>query len=876
MNTRSIFMSFMLFILASCVQKEEMKEDNRFSGVLVKRTFSTTVSQDSKVCLDGSNGEIRWSDPDEISVWDGVANRKFTLVSRDGSSAVFEGYVDEAATDFFAVSPYSEELQVSAPDKPEREIRLNFPFVSDQKAVPGNVSAGLCVAVARTSSNTLDFVNKTAMLRFSFAEDLADVTAVTVQSNKNYISGTYNVEWEGNLAHQGITANKGQTITLSNADGTCLRTGINYYMVLPPHANDGGFSVSITLSDGSVYTRSSDKAMQISSGKIYPLAEVPLTKSMFITAEAYGRYEMWKNGIDIEICGNSYNKSALGDGTFIAKGQTYEISAGGVYFIDPYATVTLATTKMDDIVIIGNDPAMKSKVTNSGFYLNASADVACLGVDFRAVQAWPNNMDIINETTAAGDICFEDCRLYHPSNGRYFIYANMSGEGLASSLNSLYLKNCIYTIEAPDEKAYMLNCPLQSASITFEGCTFHCRSYQYIANQFKLIALNNSSQTVSSVKINGNNFANLSSSASGMKTYISSGPTYKYMELTGNIFYLPKITADEAMINTIPTDGKAYSNWYFTGTAASSPVVKAFMNTPSWTTIAGAITKATEIPFVEPFTFDTGTFVRKPLFPAEDVGYDIYLLIGQSNAAGRGYLLDEDKTRNLEGVMQWDPFTESIVNAVQPLNRLSTVRKNVNTQRFNLAGPFAEKIFRETGRKVLIVVNARGETLISQWMKESDGGKITTYDAVRDDEGKDGQTVWLNDEAIRVTKQAMRYGTLKGILWHQGCGNSSEDNSKTYLSALKKVVTGLRTDLGCPDIPFVAGQLAPNNKNAQYFNPEIIKIGTVIDNAYCVTSEDCVTIEEEAGNDAVHFNRNSLIMMGERYADIILKQVYGK
>ena len=98
-------MSFMLLILASCMQEEEMKQDTTFSGVLVKRTFSTTVAQDTKVSLADDNGAIQWSEGDEISIWDGVANRKFTLVSRDGSSAVFEGYVDEAATDFFAVSP---------------------------------------------------------------------------------------------------------------------------------------------------------------------------------------------------------------------------------------------------------------------------------------------------------------------------------------------------------------------------------------------------------------------------------------------------------------------------------------------------------------------------------------------------------------------------------------------------------------------------------------------------------------------------------------------------------------------------------------------------------------------------------------------------
>ena len=71
--------------------------------------------------------------------------------------------------------------------------------------------------------------------------------------------------------------------------------------------------------------------------------------------------------------------------------------------------------------------------------------------------------------------------------------------------------------------------------------------------------------------------------------------------------------------------------------------------------------------------FDTGTFVRKATYQTEDTGYDIYLLIGQSNAAGRGYLLDEDKTRNLQGVMQWDPFNETM-EAAMLFSRLTAFR----------------------------------------------------------------------------------------------------------------------------------------------------------------------------------------------------------
>ena len=69
----------------------------------------------------------------------------------------------------------------------------------------------------------------------------------------------------------------------------------------------------------------------------------------------------------------------------------------------------------------------------------------------------------------------------------------------------------------------------------------------------------------------------------------------------------------------------------------------------------------------------------------------------------------------------------------------------------------------------------------------------------------------------------------------------------------------------------MAGQLCPEFKNAPYFNPEIMKIGDVIDNAYCASSEGLSSV-----GDGTHFNRASLITFGERYADIILKVVYNK
>ena len=100
------------------------------------------------------------------------------------------------------------------------------------------------------------------------------------------------------------------------------------------------------------------------------------------------------------------------------------------------------------------------------------------------------------------------------------------------------------------------------------------------------------------------------------------------------------------------------------------------------------------------------------------VEYDIYLLIGQSNAAGRGVMQSGDEAP-IEGVkmVRSIPYGPCVVvDACQPMNWWSTVRKGQKMQKFNLAGPFAAKLHRETGRPILMIVNARGETSLGNWL----------------------------------------------------------------------------------------------------------------------------------------------------------------
>lgn len=241
-----------------------------------------------------------------------------------------------------------------------------------------------------------------------------------------------------------------------------------------------------------------------------------------------------------------------------------------------------------------------------------------------------------------------------------------------------------------------------------------------------------------------------------------------------------------------------------------------------------------------------------------DGEYDVYLLIGQSNMAGRGELVEGDE-EEIENVYILNEDGE-IVPATNPLNIYSTIRKANSEQKMNPGSSFASTIAAQTCKKVLLVVNARGGSAIAQWQKG-------VFTSVKVGDSSTATSLSFYEEAVTRTKQAMQHGALKGILWHQGCSDSSNAN---YLAELRTLVNNLRSDLGA-DVPFIAGQLGGWRSSSPTFNANIQTIGKYLTYSDWVSSEDCVPIAE--GDP--HFDRASQILMGKRYAQKILKMVYG-
>lgn len=228
---------------------------------------------------------------------------------------------------------------------------------------------------------------------------------------------------------------------------------------------------------------------------------------------------------------------------------------------------------------------------------------------------------------------------------------------------------------------------------------------------------------------------------------------------------------------------------------------------------------------------------RQPSEPAKPPAkLHIYLLIGQSNMAGRAGI-PEDATGVIERCFlfndgnEWEP-------ASNPLNRHAPIRKELRMQKLGPGYSFAKKMLEaDPDAEIGLVVNARGGTSIDEWLAR-------------------GEIYW---STRRRAREAAKHGTLKGVLWHQG--ESDQRKADEYLEKLQTLIANLRTDLDDPNLPFIAGQIARDGA----INAEIAKLPETVHATAFVDSDGLTTF------DGTHFDTGSQLLLGERYAEAMGK-----
>lgn len=215
--------------------------------------------------------------------------------------------------------------------------------------------------------------------------------------------------------------------------------------------------------------------------------------------------------------------------------------------------------------------------------------------------------------------------------------------------------------------------------------------------------------------------------------------------------------------------------------------------------------------------------------------FEVYLLIGQSNMSGRGKILKERKV-------------QSNILALNKNQEWDVAKDPIHFDRdYAGVGPgisFAKEMQKENESVTIgLIPCAWGGSPIRVWKSGVKYFKNYPY-----------------DEAIERAKIAMQKGRLKGVLWHQGESNNTQDKSRTYLEHLKKLVSNLRKDLNAPNLPFIAGEIGRFNKG-DYINNIINKLPNEVENTAVVSS-----LGLSDRGDQLHFNSNSIQELGKRYA----------
>lgn len=216
-----------------------------------------------------------------------------------------------------------------------------------------------------------------------------------------------------------------------------------------------------------------------------------------------------------------------------------------------------------------------------------------------------------------------------------------------------------------------------------------------------------------------------------------------------------------------------------------------------------------------------------------------FLMIGQSNMAGRGFLKDVapiydehiKMLRNGRWQMMWEP-----INCDRPSSGIG------------LAASFAAAWrLKNEHEEIGLIPCAEGGTSLDDWAV---GGTLFQH-------------------AVFQTKLAQQTSTLDGILWHQGENDSFSEQHVHYQEKLAVIVEAFRQELQVADVPFIAGGLGDflrDGRYGKYFteytlvNQAIQQFTSATPNCFFVTASGLT-----ANPDCLHFNAISQRRLGLQY-----------
>jgi len=229
-----------------------------------------------------------------------------------------------------------------------------------------------------------------------------------------------------------------------------------------------------------------------------------------------------------------------------------------------------------------------------------------------------------------------------------------------------------------------------------------------------------------------------------------------------------------------------------------------------------------------------------------DPNFHLYLLIGQSNMAGRGLVDLESK--------QTDPRVEMLTKELTWKTASDPVHFDKGSAGVGPGLSFGKEMAKANPKvRIGLIPCAVGGTSIKAWAPGMLDESTKTHPY---------------DDMLKRVQEAQKAGVLAGIIWHQG--ESDQHSKLDYGQSLANLIGLLRKDLKSPAVPFVAGELSSFNpkgaNGTKKFNEVVQGLATKVENYACVSGEGL----KDKG-DRLHYDATSARILGKRYAEKMIE-----
>ncbi len=235
---------------------------------------------------------------------------------------------------------------------------------------------------------------------------------------------------------------------------------------------------------------------------------------------------------------------------------------------------------------------------------------------------------------------------------------------------------------------------------------------------------------------------------------------------------------------------------------------------------------------------------------------DVYVIAGQSNAAGRSAEPTPDPPEPGVHVLRpggvWDMASHPLHETT---NAVLTPSMENNNPAHSPFLAFGRKMRAALSVPIGLIPLAKGGSGLWQWNPDEEG--------------------CLYQNMLHTVRQ--HCPKVCGVLWYQGCADAFEHKGETYLARFARMVERWRADLGMPDLPFFTAQL--NRCTMETDDALDASWGKVreaqrqaarlIPGVFLTPTADLPLF------DVVHLNARANVLLGERMADMALGAAHG-